>query len=327
MTWFERHARPLSWRSGQRDPYLTWVVETMSQQTRIETVEARLPGFLARFPDLPSLAAAELDEVLAAWSGLGYYRRARSMHQAADQVVRQHGGRLPSTAEELARLPGVGGYTATAVAAQAFGRPGIAVDGNVRRVAARLLAEASPRERDLPTRLAALLLQDGEGLDPRLGEALVELGATVCKPRAPDCGRCPLRPVCRAAASGDPEAYPTPRRRPATKEMAWHAWLWRREAADGGSELALERRADDALWGGLYGPPWRAEPPQGGTRVGGFDHLLTHRRVKAQAWSVGAAPADAELRWARLPDLDGLGLAEIDRRALALLPSAATGPR
>ncbi len=298
----------------------------MSQQTRIETVEARLPAFLARFPDMASLAAAELDEVLAAWSGLGYYRRARAMHQAADQVMRQHGGRLPSTADELARLPGVGAYTATAVAAQAFGQAGIAVDGNVRRVAARLLADEAPRDRDLPARLAACLLEDGEALDPRVGEALVELGATVCTPRAPACERCPLRQACRAAALGDPAAYPATRGRPAVKEMRWHAWLWRRPSPDGGSELALERRAEDGLWGGLYGPPWRAAAPQDGRQLGAFDHLLTHRRVKAQAWSVCRAPEGAELRWARLPELDGLGLAEIDRRALALLPEDHVDP-
>ncbi len=337
--WFEREARPLPWRDGRLDAYRCLVVETMSQQTRVATVAERLPGFLARFPDLATLAAAPLDDVLAAWAGLGYYRRARALHALARQVMDELGGVLPGTPAGLSALPGIGPYTAAAVAAQAFGVPGIAVDGNVRRVGARVLAEADPTAARVGAALGELLLRPPPTADLRDGslgpaddafvtEALVELGATVCTPRAPDCGRCPLRPACRAARTPDPARFPAPRRRTAPRAWPLHGWLVRRGHPEAGRPplVALERRPEMGPWGGLHGLPWRDAPPEGGRLLGSFTHALTHRRVEASVWATPAAPPGAVLRWVSAHDLGGLGVAEVDRRALGLAPTTEDVP-
>ncbi len=320
-TWFDAAARPLPWRSGAgsapRDPYRTLIVETMAQQTRIETVVARESAFRARFPDLASLAAAELDDVLHAWSGLGYYRRARALHALARVVVAEHGGRLPSDPGALRRLPGIGPYTAAAIAAQAFGVPGVAVDGNVRRVGARLLAEPTPTDARVAGALEDLLLDGTTHPDDAfVAEALVELGATVCTPRRPACGSCPLRPACRAAAEGDPERYPSPRPRATARRWPLHAWLTTRTGPSG-VLLAVERRADTGPWAGMHGPPWRDHAPDGGRELGRFVHRLSHRLVEATVWAAPAPPLDADVRWASARERSGLGMAEVDRRALA----------
>ncbi|MBW6456076.1 MAG: NUDIX domain-containing protein [Trueperaceae bacterium] len=327
LRWYHRSARPLPWRREPRDPYLTWVVETMSQQTRIDTVVARLPAFLARFPDVQSLAAADQGEVLAAWAGLGYYRRARALHAAARVVTHDLGGRWPPDVAGWLRLPGVGPYTAAAVAAQALGSATIAVDGNVRRVGARLLGLREPTDAELRRGLADLLLGTGPTAqavpvddDPaRVAEALVELGAVVCTPRRPACDGCPLRPGCAAAAAGDPTAFPAPRRRARVQPLTLHAWWVVRAGEDGHVRLGLERRPQEGLWGGLHGPPWRSEAPADGERVASFHHLLTHRRVEAVVWRAPTPPADAEVGWYRRDEALALGLAAIDRRALSIL--------
>ena len=334
LRWFDAAARPLPWRSAHADgpvgralardrTYVIWVVETLSQQTRIATVAARLPGFLARFPDLATLACADLDEVLAAWSGLGYYRRARALHAAARRVTHDLGGRWPSTVREWRRLPGVGPYTAAAVAAQALGLPTIALDGNVRRVGARLLGVASVGDATLRAALEAALLGDAGNGGARVAEALVELGAILCTPRSPDCGRCPLRPGCAAAASGRPDRFPVskPRRPPATREL--HAWVVLRADAVQGHLVALERRPDTGLWAGLWGPPWRDEAPAtGASRAAAFRHALTHRRIEAVVWLADDPPADARVRWTALGADATVGMAEIDRKALARVVAA-----
>jgi A/G-specific adenine glycosylase len=325
--WFAAAARPLPWRLGAgataRDPYRTLVIETMAQQTRIETVVARLGGFLARFPDVEALAAAEVDDVLHAWAGLGYYRRARALHALARVVVAEHGGKVPSDPDVLRRLPGVGPYTAAAIAAQAFGVPGIAVDGNVRRVGARLLAEPAPSDARIATALADAVLGGAPGeRDAFVAEALVELGATVCTPRAPACPACPLRPRCRAAAEGDPARYPQRRRRPAPQPWALHAWLTVRAGTDEPT-VAIERRPDTGPWAGLSGPPWRDHAPDGARALGRFVHRLTPRTIAATVWAAAEPPRDARVGWRTAAERAALGMAEVDRRALAFLEGAA----
>lgn len=340
LTWFQREARTLPWRPGAVAPpavaealrrdraYVLWVVETMSQQTRIETVVARLPDFLARFPDLQALAAADVDAVLAAWAGLGYYRRARALHAAARVVAIDLGGAWPRTAVGWAALPGVGPYTAAAVAAQAFGVPGIALDANVRRLGARLVGEPRPSDRRLAAALGERFLAGASGDIAAAGvaEALVELGARVCTARAPRCPVCPLAPACVAAATGEPTRFPAPRRRAPRRDLDLHAWLCTRRDAEGVVEVALERRPDAGRWGGLHGPPWREAPPSDGQRLGTFEHLLTHRKVRAVVWRCGAPPEGAHVHWTAWPR-SGLGVAEIDRRALRWLahPAPAVG--
>ncbi|HEU5310422.1 MAG TPA: A/G-specific adenine glycosylase [Candidatus Eisenbacteria bacterium] len=209
LRWYLRNRRDLPWRRT-RDPYAIWVSEIMLQQTRVETVIPFYERFLERFPTVHSLADAHEDAVIAAWSGLGYYRRARHLRAAAAVVVREHGGRVPEDLEALRRLPGIGEYTAAAIASVAFGRAAAAVDGNVIRVLARIEGLRGSRvssqlKRDV-TRTAERL---AGGRNPGdWTQALMELGALICLPRDPRCGDCPVRAMCAARASGEPGRYP-----------------------------------------------------------------------------------------------------------------------
>ncbi|MFV8749064.1 A/G-specific adenine glycosylase [Nannocystaceae bacterium ST9] len=246
--WFEANARDLPWRRT-RDPYAIWVSEVMLQQTRVETVEGYWGRFLARFPDLASLAAADEQEVLGQWSGLGYYRRARLLHRGARHVRDELGGELPDRPERLREIPGIGRYTAGAIASIAFDRPAALVDGNVARVHARLAAIEEPREQDAnhpgPWRFVERVLEHGS---PRvLAQALMELGATVCTPRSPTCLTCPLRAHCRARAAGLEQAIPAVKIKRPSPELHFHAIALR-----WGDRLLLERRADEGLLAGLW---------------------------------------------------------------------------
>ena len=196
LPWFARHARDLPWRAEPRRPYAVWISEIMLQQTRVDTVVPYFQRFLARFPGPAALAAAPLQDVLKRWEGLGYYSRARQIHKTAQILVRDHGGELPADPAALAALPGLGPYTTAAVASFAFGHPLAVLDGNVIRVFSRLLA-----------------LPDDGGLPATTNEAWMELGALVCTPRVPRCPACPLRGVCRAAKSKNPEAYPNKKKK------------------------------------------------------------------------------------------------------------------
>jgi A/G-specific adenine glycosylase len=212
LRWFAVHKRDLPWRRT-RDPYAILVSEFMLQQTRVAAVEARYAEFLARFPTASALADAPLDDVLALWSGLGYYRRARNLHAAARIVRDRFAGRLPLDARSLRELPGVGAYTAAAVASIAFGSPEPLVDGNVARVLSRLFRlRGEPRAPGNARRLLALAgtLVPHDGRAGEWNQALMELGATVCRPRGPRCADCPVFASCAARAAGRPEAYPSP---------------------------------------------------------------------------------------------------------------------
>lgn len=209
LGWYTRSKRDLPWRRT-RDPYAIWVSEIMLQQTRVETVVPFYERFLRRFPDLTTLARAREPAVLAAWSGLGYYRRARHLHAAARVVTREHGGRIPRERESLLELPGIGGYTAAAIASIAFGAPEAAVDGNVLRVLARIAGSRGRRDSPALRRDVAAWAQ-ALARGPRPGDwtqALMELGATVCFPSDPLCARCPAARLCAARKSGDPDRYP-----------------------------------------------------------------------------------------------------------------------
>jgi A/G-specific adenine glycosylase len=209
LRWYLRHRRDLPWRRT-RDPYAIWVSEIMLQQTRVETVIPYYTRFLERFPTVGSLAGAREDAVIAAWSGLGYYRRARHLRAAAARVVSEHQGRVPEEPEALQRLPGIGGYTAAAIASVAFDRPAAAVDGNVVRVLARIEGLRGSRVSS-PLRRGVTLLAETLARGPRPGDwtqALMELGAMVCLPRDPRCEECPARAMCAARAAGHPDRYP-----------------------------------------------------------------------------------------------------------------------
>ena len=279
---FERHARELPWRrppaggagpGARRDPYAVLVAEIMLQQTRVDTVIPYFARWMRRFPDLAALAAASEGEVLRVWEGLGYYRRAGRLRRAAEVCVLEHGGRVPGGVAQLRRLPGVGAYTAAAVAAFAFDMPELPVDGNVRRVAARLRGDrGSPSDRDAAEALGPLLAGGRAG---DAAEALMELGALVCTPRAPACPSCPLRSGCAAAAAGTPESFgaPVARRAPPKRRR------WACVATDGG-RVWLERRPERALLGGLWGFPQLDAEPDGARLLPPVRHAYSHFRLE-----------------------------------------------
>lgn len=248
VQWYEGNRRDLPWRHTS-DPYLIWISEVILQQTRIVQGIDYYQRFIGRFPNAATLAVAPQEEVLKLWQGLGYYSRARHLHAAAHLIMERHGGTFPRSYAEVRSLPGIGDYTAAAIASIAWGEPRAAVDGNVFRVLSRLYAEATPIDtaagRQLFTRLADGLLDPAHaGLH---NQAMMELGALVCTPRQPDCAVCPLRAHCLANLKGDPEAYPTKKNRTKVRDRYFHylfiicgecTWLHRRGAGD--------------IWEGLY---------------------------------------------------------------------------
>lgn len=246
--WFLAEHRDMPWRRT-RDPYAIWVSEIMLQQTRVETVERYYEAFLARFPSVAVLAGADEQAVLQAWSGLGYYRRARLLHRGARHVVEQHGGRVPSDAEGLRSIPGVGEYTAGAIASIAFDLPVPLVDGNVARVLSRVEQLEDPREQGATARRhwrrVAEVLRHGT---PRvLSQALMELGATVCTPRSPQCGSCPVQASCRARAAGRQDQIPAPRKKAESPVSQWLAL-----AVMHGDRLLLVQRPAEGLLADLW---------------------------------------------------------------------------
>jgi len=241
---YDATARALPWR-GVDDPYAVWVSEVMLQQTRVEAVVPYYERWLETFPTVEALAEARLDEVLKAWEGLGYYRRARNLHAAARLVRERHGGRLPDDPADLRALPGVGIYTAGAVASIAFGVAAPAVDGNVRRVLSRLHDLEDPSPAELRDRAAELVPADRPG---DFNQALMELGATICTPRAPDCEACPLAGHCEARARGVQEQRPRLGHRASIPERRFATAV----VADPDGRLLLVRRPPDGLLGGLW---------------------------------------------------------------------------
>ncbi|MCX7201841.1 MAG: A/G-specific adenine glycosylase [Burkholderiales bacterium] len=255
ITWQHLHGRhDLPWQ-GTRDPYRIWVSEIMLQQTQVAAVIGYFARFMARFPDVQSLAAASIDDVLACWSGLGYYSRARNLHACAALVVSQHGGAFPQTPEALQALPGVGPSTAAAIAAFAWGVRAAILDGNVKRVLCRRFGiEGFPGERTVEARLWSMarahLPADGEGRIEAYTQGLMDLGATVCTRSRPACARCPLSAQCEAYRTQRVALLPTPR---PTRKIEQRDAAWVVLVADGA--VLLERRAPAGLWGGLWSLP------------------------------------------------------------------------
>jgi A/G-specific adenine glycosylase len=254
VRWQTHHGRnDLPWQ-GTQDPYRVWLSEVMLQQTQVATVRDYYARFLQRFPDVQALAAAGLDDVLALWSGLGYYSRARNLHACAVQVVQAHGGAFPRSAVQLQTLPGIGRSTAAAIASICFGERVAILDGNVKRVLTRALGfeadlAVAANERVLWERATALLPQrDLARAMPRYTQGVMDLGATVCQPRQPACEVCPVAPLCAARRAGEPENYPVRTRK--LKRSAQSLWLLWAHTRDGA--VWLRRRPTPGVWAGLY---------------------------------------------------------------------------
>jgi len=341
LRWYAANRRDLPWRR-RRDPYAIWIAEVMLQQTRVETAIPYYERFLARFPTLNALAAAPLEEVLKAWEGLGYYARARHLHRAARILVEQFGGAFPRTLQEWRRLPGVGPYIAAAVLSIAFGEDLPALDGNAVRVLTRLFAiEADPRRPDGRRRLEALaarLLPPGRAGE--FNQALMDLGATLCTPRAPRCPECPLQRFCQAFRQGNPEAFPT---RPPRRSLPHYDVT--AGVIQEGDRVLIAQRPPEGMLGGLWEfPGGKVEPGEGleeclkrelreelGIEVEVLGpmmtirHAYTHMRITLHVFRCRRIEGDprpigcADVRWVRIAELDRYPFPNTDRRIVERL--------
>lgn len=266
LDWYDQNRRDLPWRD-ERDPYLIWVSEVMLQQTQAITVIDYYQRWVERFPTVETLARAPLDDVLGMWAGLGYYRRARFLHESARHIVENLGAELPDTVKELKKLKGIGPYTAGAIASIAFSLPAPLVDGNVERVFSRLRAiSGDPKARanqKVFWRLAEELVDPARPGD--FNQGLMELGATVCSPHNPECERCPLKSVCRAYKLGAAAEFPRPTKRISQRDVHLYSAIITRPSS-AGDEFFLIKRPLDGIWGGLWEFPSAelSAPPTGG---------------------------------------------------------------
>ncbi|TAK11224.1 MAG: A/G-specific adenine glycosylase [Anaerolineae bacterium] len=335
--WYKKHQRPLPWR-GDPDPYAVWVSEIMAQQTRIDTVLPYFERWMKRFPSIAKLAAAPQRDVLAVWEGLGYYSRARNLHAAAQVVMAEHGGHLPADAAALRRLPGIGRYTAGAIASLAFGQDEPVVDGNVKRVLSRVFDVTEPVDAPAGERriwaLAAEHLPPGHAADYNQG--LMELGALVCLPRAPRCGDCPLQSECRAFALGNQQERPLTKPKAAIPHWTVAAAVIQLR----GGKVLLAQRPAGGLLGGLWEFPGGKQEdgetlPRAlrreikeelgvtvkiGAELGVFKHAYSHFRVTLHAFActlekgTPRAIQAQKLVWAAPAELPEYPMGKLDRQ-------------
>jgi len=328
LAWYDQHRRVLPWRAakGKRpDPYAVWLSEIMLQQTTVQTVGPYFGKFIARWPRVGDLAAAPLEEVLREWAGLGYYARARNLHACAVRVTRDFGGRFPQTLEGLRALPGIGPYTAAAIAAIAFDLPAAAVDGNAERVISRLRKIETP----LPA-AKALITAETQSLVPAIrpgdfAQALMDLGATVCSPRNPSCTLCPWQSDCAGRAAGIADSLP--RKAPKTAQPVRYGAAFRLFNADG--KLYARRRPPKGLLGGMLeipSSPWAAEEParplehaptpaRWRKRHGTVSHTFTHFHLILTVYDADLPPGTALAGdWIAPDALDQAGFPTVMRK-------------
>jgi A/G-specific adenine glycosylase len=336
LAWYEQHGRQLPWR-GDPDPYTVWVSEIMLQQTRVETVIPYFERWMKRFPSIADLASASQQEVLSIWEGLGYYSRARNLHRAAQIVLSEYAGELPQDPKTLRNLPGIGRYTAAAIASIAFGLDEPAMDGNIRRVLARYFDVRSPARSNQGEhrlwQLAAENLPAGRAGD--YNQALMDLGATICAPRAPDCSNCPLADACAAYALGVQEERPVTLPKGAIPHHIVTAAIIRNNG-----HVLIAQRPQGGLLGGLWEFPGgklksgedlasclRREIREElgieigvGDPLGVYRHAYTHFRVTLHAFQcvlVSGEPRPLEhkaLKWASPQALTGFPMGKLDRQ-------------
>ena len=332
LAWYDRHARRLPWRAppGQQpDPYKVWLSEIMLQQTTVVTVGPYFETFLARWPRVEDLAAAPLDDVLTAWAGLGYYARARNLHKCARVLVQEHGGNFPREEIALRALPGVGPYTAAAIAAIAFDQPAAPVDGNWERVVARLFAIRTPLPAAKPAIKAAAASLMPQRRPGDFAQAVMDLGATVCLPGRPKCLLCPLAEFCAARELDIAAALPfkAPKaEKPTRRGIAF--WI-----TDSQGRLLLRRRPERGLLGGMMEVPsteWRQEAwPEADALLqaplftdwrplpGRVRHTFTHFHLELELWAGQAAGDIPDGRWVSLDALGDQALPSVMRKVVA----------
>ncbi|GAA0679713.1 A/G-specific adenine glycosylase [Sphingomonas insulae] len=330
LAWYDRHRRALPWRAlpgTTADPYRVWLSEVMLQQTTVAAVKPRFEAWVARWPDFASLAAADDADVMATWAGLGYYARARNLVAAAKAVVADHGGAFPTDEATLRTLPGLGAYTAAAVAAIAFGRRAVVVDANVERVVARLFAIRDP----LPgARVAIRAATDRVTPDARAGDfaqAMMDLGSGICTPRAPSCLLCPLNAECAGYRQGAPERLPAKATKKA-KPRRYGTIFW----VQRGDDVLLVRRPDKGLLGGMRalptGPWVEVAPALDGAPVDAewamrnvaVSHGFTHFDIELTlAVAMGQAHHAVDGEWWPIADLDRAGLPTLFAKAAAAI--------
>lgn len=337
LSWYDIHARDLPWRAKpgrQADPYRVWLSEIMLQQTTVAAAKAYFEKFMEKWPAVHNLAAASLDDILRAWAGLGYYARARNLHACARVVAGNLGGCFPETEEALRALPGIGPYTAAAIAAIAFGRPHAAVDGNVERVISRLYAIETPLPGSKPQihgHTQALVPKRRAG---DFAQAMMDLGATICTPRSPDCGNCPWAEHCAARKTG--AAGTLPRRKPRAAQPTRYGTAFWVERGDGA--VLLRRRPEKGLLGGMMEVPstgWTGSPPRNAkaaapvraswTKLNGkVEHTFTHFHLELSVLKAGPV-AGGELcqtggyRWVPRQGLPSEALPTVMRKVVALV--------
>jgi A/G-specific adenine glycosylase len=345
VAWHALHQRTLPWRNapaGARDPYQVWVSEIMLQQTRVETVIAYFTRWMARFPTLAALAAADQQAVLKAWEGLGYYARARNLHRAAQEVVTRHGGQIPADRTVLLALPGVGAYTAGALLSLAWNRHEPILDGNVKRVMARLWGETQPIDqpavlKQLWAHARTVVTAAAPGAAGACNEAIMELGATVCTPQSPRCLLCPLADLCVAAATGRQAELPVmPVRKKTPHYTVTAGLIWQGEP--GRSPLLIAQRPADKLLGGLWEfPGGKLEPDDAdlaaclqreireelaieisvGAEVTVVEHAFTHFRITLHAFH--ARWVSGDWRWVAPDELAAYPFPVTDRRIMGVM--------
>ncbi|MBX3548622.1 MAG: A/G-specific adenine glycosylase [Xanthobacteraceae bacterium] len=333
LAWYDQSARVLPWRArggAKPDPYRVWLSEIMLQQTRVETVLPYYAKFLARWPDVTSLANARQEEVLSAWAGLGYYARARNLHACAKAVVAEFAGAFPEGEDELRRLPGIGVYTSAAISAIAFGRKATPVDGNIERVMSRLFAveEKLPAAKKTLSRLAAEMTPAIRAGD--FAQAMMDLGATICTPKRPACAICPWMDVCIARARGDQETFPRKTAKEEGKLRKGAAFVVLRE--DG--HILLRTRGEKGLLAGMSevpGSEWSAEykestkaAPVAGLKwektAGVVRHVFTHFPLELTVYRAGVAKrmrAPKAMRFVALGALEDEALPSVMRKVIA----------
>lgn len=324
--WFAREARELPWRISPRDPYWSLVSEFMLQQTQVSRVLEKFGPFLERFPSIQELASASEEDVLGEWSGLGYYRRARMLHACAKAIVDRHEGEVPRDVESLMALPGIGRYTAGAMASMVFGDREPLVDGNVTRVLQRL--HNNPSQQTNPETIKwswerAISLVAASGDPAVLNESLMELGATVCTPKKIKCGECPIAEHCESLQMGTTESVPPPKPRAKRKELFCAAVL----RIDEQDRVLMEQRSVDGLWGNMWQVPTmeNEKAPLEADEIGAdaelvesFIHQTTHRIVRFDVFLCPSWEIQDGQSFMTPDQIDALGVSNAQRRILAL---------